>query len=81
MAKASYISLPNLLANKRLVPELVQQAVTPQNISNAVLEWLQPQQQQQIIASFADLHQQLQANGSKTAAQAISQLLEKPWWN
>lgn len=77
MAKANYISLPNLLANQTLVPELVQQAVTPENISHAVEQWLQPQQQQTVVARFTELHQQLQANGSETAAQAISQLLEK----
>lgn len=77
MAKAKYISLPNLLANQALVPELVQQAVTPENISQAVKQWLQPQQQQAVVARFIELHQQLQANGSETAAQAISQLLEK----
>lgn len=77
MAKAKYISLPNLLANQALVPELVQHAVTPESISQAVEQWLKPQQQQQIVARFTELHQQLQANGSETAAQAISQLIEK----
>ena len=47
MAKAKYISLPNLLANQALVPELVQHAVTPESISQAVEQWLKPQQQQQ----------------------------------
>lgn len=77
MAKAKYISLPNLLANQALVPELVQHAVTAENISQAVRQWLEPQQQQALVARFTELHQQLQANGSETAAQAISQLLEK----
>ena len=77
MAKAKYISLPNLLANQALVPELVQHAVTPESISQAVEQWLKPQQQQQIVARFTELHQQLQVNGSETAAQAISQLIEK----
>ncbi|MCB1673374.1 MAG: lipid-A-disaccharide synthase [Moraxellaceae bacterium] len=76
MAKAKYISLPNLLANQMLVPELVQGAVTADNISQAVAQGLQPQQQQQLVSRFTELHQQLQANGSQTAAQAICDLLE-----
>ena len=78
LSKARYISLPNLLANKALVPELVQNEVTPEHIAQATQHWLnQPQQTEQVLKKFNQLHQQLQANGSATAALAISQLIER----
>ena len=78
LSSARYISLPNLLANKALVPELVQNEVTPEHIAQATQHWLnQPQQTEQVLKKFNQLHQQLQANGSATAALAISQLIER----
>ena len=78
LSSARYISLPNLLANKALVPELVQNEVTPEHIAQATQHWLnQPQKTEQVLKKFNQLHQQLQANGSATAALAISQLIER----
>ena len=78
LSSARYISLPNLLANKALVPELVKSEVTPEHIAQATQHWLnQPQQTEQVLKKFNQLHQQLQANGSATAALAISQLIER----
>lgn len=78
LSKARYISLPNLLANQTLVPELVQNEVTPEHIAQATRHWLnQPQKTEQVLKKFNQLHQQLQANGSATAALAISQLIER----
>ena len=63
---------------ERLVPELVQSEVTPEHIAQATQHWLnQPQQTEQVLKKFNQLHQQLQANGSATAALAISQLIER----
>jgi lipid-A-disaccharide synthase len=78
LSKARYISLPNLLANKALVPELVQNEVTPERIAQATQYWLHhPQHTEQVIHTFNQLHQQLQADGSATAALAISKLIER----
>lgn len=77
LSKARYISLPNLLANKALVPELVQSEVTPESIAKATQYWLNnPQKTEQALKNFTQLHQQLQANGSQTAALAIKKLIE-----
>ncbi len=40
LIKTKYISLPNLLANKEIVPELVQENFTAQKIAFIVNEWL-----------------------------------------
>lgn len=78
LSSARYISLPNLLANQVLVPELVQNEVTPENIAQATQHWLnQPKQTEQVLKKFNQLHQQLQANGSATAALAITKLIAR----
>lgn len=78
LAHARYISLPNLLADEALVPELVQSQATPATIADASLGWLDaPDRQQRISTRFTELHRLLQVNGSETAAQAIQTLLEQ----
>ena len=78
LSKARYISLPNLLANKALVPELVQNQATANNIAQATQDWLNDTvKTTQVIHTFTELHQQLQADGSATAALAISRLIAR----
>ncbi|MEN9849568.1 MAG: lipid-A-disaccharide synthase [Pseudomonadota bacterium] len=74
--KIPYFSLPNLLAREALVPEFLQQAVTPENLGVAVLNWLQhPEEVQVLQARFMELHQELRKNASEQAARAIMELL------
>lgn len=76
LAHAKFISLPNLLADEALVPELVQSQATPDTIAKASLHWLDDHRQQEKISNrFTELHKMLQVNGSETAAEAIQQLI------
>lgn len=79
LVRIPFVSLPNLLAARRLVPELLQGQANPHNVSQEVLAWLNdPQRVAVTVASFDDFHTQLARNASVTGAQAISQLLAKP---
>ncbi|PTQ90320.1 lipid-A-disaccharide synthase [Agitococcus lubricus] len=79
LSHARFISLPNLLANEALVPELVQQQASAENIARASQAWLEhPQHIQQLQQRFDDLHRLLQADGSVTAAKAILKLINNP---
>jgi lipid-A-disaccharide synthase len=76
LVKLSYISLPNLLANEKLVPEFIQDAATPLAISKAILEFLdQPEKVIQLEERFLKMHLQLRCNASLKAAEAVEQLL------
>ncbi len=76
LSRANYISLPNLLANEALVPELVQQEADAQAIAKATFNWLDDtEHRQQVLARFKQLHQSLQANASQTGALAIMKLI------
>lgn len=77
LVKTPHISLPNLLAGKALVPELIQQDATPQKLANAVMDYFDnPEETQDLIETFAQMHGTLKRDASKRAAEAVSQLIE-----
>jgi len=72
MVKLPYYSLPNLLAGRRLVPELIQDQVTPENIGPLLLDWLDAQEKTEAtMEEFKKIHEELQINASATAANAV----------
>ncbi len=72
--KVKWFSLPNLLANKSLVPELLQDKVTVANIVPLIEERLY-QDQSQLNQAFVNIHQTLKQNASSKAAAAVIELL------
>ncbi|GAA6173064.1 lipid-A-disaccharide synthase [Colwellia sp. KU-HH00111] len=70
LVKLKWFSLPNLLANEALVPELLQDEVCPEQIIPLIKARLY-QDQSQLNASFERIHQQLQCNASEKAAKAV----------
>jgi len=73
--KLKWFSLPNLLANKTLVPELLQGQVQVDNIVPLVKERLY-QDQSNLDQAFTSIHTQLKQNASKQAATAVEQLYQ-----
>ena len=74
LVKLQWFSLPNLLANKSLVPELLQDEVCAERIVPLVKERLY-QDQTQLNDSFIAIHQQLKCNASQQAANAVIAVL------
>lgn len=72
--KLKWFSLPNLLANKALVPELLQGQVTVDNILPLVEERLY-QDQSTLNQVFTTIHRTLKQDASKQAANAVINLL------
>ncbi|WLQ14659.1 lipid-A-disaccharide synthase [Hahella aquimaris] len=77
LLKAKYISLPNLLADKALVPELIQQDATPSRLGGALLKELDVERRRSLEDEFEGLHKLIRQNASVVAAQAIAELIEK----
>lgn len=73
--KIPYISLPNLLANQKLVPEFVQENAQAQAIARSVLHFFQLPNHDLLRQKFADIHQTLKKNANQTAALAILDIL------
>ena len=71
------MSLPNILANEMLVPELLQGNATPEKLSAAVENALTNKTHRSYqMQKFSQIHQLLNLNASEKATQAITELLE-----
>lgn len=75
LIKTPYVSLPNILAGKEIVPELLQHDCTPENIANHVLPFLKSDNTE-LKATFLVLHKQIRCNADEQAAQAVLDVLE-----
>ncbi len=81
LVKTPYISLPNLLANEMLVPEMIQEDCTPEKLAEKLSVYLDQtesavQNRQVLIQRFTELHQFIQCDADSQAAQAVVDLLE-----
>lgn len=76
LVKVENVSLPNLLADEKLVPEFIQHEATPNKLGKAVLEYFQnPTAIENIHQRFNEIHQTLRQNASDKAADAILPLI------
>lgn len=70
--KLPYVGLPNILAKRFVVPELLQKDATVEKLTAAVAELYDNQaSRQDIIDTFTELHLSLKADSAKLAAEAI----------
>ncbi|MCG8392546.1 MAG: lipid-A-disaccharide synthase [Pseudomonadales bacterium] len=78
LVKSEFVSLPNLLCREAMVPELIQEDLTPAAIVRSVGEWLDnPEQANALKARFRAVHEQLRGGASEKAAAAVTGLLEQ----
>lgn len=73
LVKSPYVSLPNLLAQRLLVPELLQDDATPEALARTLLPLLDDGQVQ--TAGFDEIHRTLRRDASNQAADAVLSLL------
>lgn len=77
LIRVKYISLPNLLAGRRLVPEYFQSDCRAEVLGPALQYWLDhPDEAQSLARRFTDLHVSLRA-AEDGAAQAVLNLIER----
>ncbi len=75
MVKTQWVSLPNLIAQEMLVPELIQDAASPEAIADQLSAMLSDEASRHALETrFAEMHATLQRNASRRAAEAISLL-------
>lgn len=73
-----YIGLPNVLAGEFVVPELLQDDATPDNLAQALLNLLgDPLVQRRLESRFAELRASLRRCAAAAAARAIMPLLAR----
>ncbi|QLF94819.1 lipid-A-disaccharide synthase [Pseudomonas sp. ABC1] len=73
LVKSPYISLPNLLAQRMLVPELIQDAATPEALAQSLSPLLEHGEVQ--TEGFDRIHRLLRCGASEQAAEAVLELI------
>jgi lipid-A-disaccharide synthase len=72
----AWVGLPNILCQDFVVPELLQDAATPQAMANALQHWLDhPEQVNHLQQAFQDLHQSLKQDMSSLARHALQKII------
>lgn len=76
MGYQPWIGLPNILAREFLVPELLQDAATPQALADAIWAQLQDDNHRQRLEQrFIDMHHSLLRDTARESAQAVLKLI------
>lgn len=78
LVKSPFVGLPNLLAGKMLVPELLQQDATADNIAAKLTQFLENDSHtERLNQEFTRIHRDLKRNADEAAANAICRLLSR----
>lgn len=72
-----YVGLPNILAGKFIVPELLQEQGSPEALAKAILALLDKNTQvAQLIERFTEMHHTLNLPTGKLVAEVIAEIIE-----
>ena len=74
LVKIPYIGLPNIVAGKKVLPELIQEDMTPDNMAAEVLNFLEPSEHARIRAVLGDVAKRLGPSG---AVERVAKLILK----
>jgi lipid-A-disaccharide synthase len=76
MAYQPYVGLPNVLAGRYVVPEILQDEATPENLAEALLKLYEDKENAAAVEeAFTDIHLQLRQNTAEKAANAVIECL------
>lgn len=77
LIKTPYVSLPNLLAGREVVKELLQEECKPDKLAAELKPLLcDSTERAELMALFLELHQQIRCGADQQAAQAIIELIK-----
>lgn len=77
MQKSAYVALPNILAGRELVPELLQEDAVPARLAKALVEQYQRSQSDgDYQRACAHWHRELRQGGAGKAAEAVLALID-----
>jgi lipid-A-disaccharide synthase len=78
LVRVRRVALPNLLAGRDLVPELIQDDARPERLGAAVLRYLEdPSLVEGLRGEFRNLHRALRRGANELAAQAVLEVAER----
>ncbi|MGB9495023.1 MAG: lipid-A-disaccharide synthase [Azonexus sp.] len=76
LVRLPYVGLPNILAGRFVVPEILQDEATPENLADALVKLYEDKENAEAVAeAFTDIHLQLRQNNAEKAAAAVVECL------
>jgi lipid-A-disaccharide synthase len=73
-----YVGLPNILAGRFVVPEILQHFATPQALAEATLKQLRDEANRRTLTEiFTEMHHVLKQNTAQRAAEVVASVVEK----
>ena len=76
MAYQAFVGLPNILAGRSVVPEILQDDATPENLAETLVKLYEDKENAEAVAeAFTDIHLQLRQNTAEKAANAVIECL------
>ena len=76
MAYQPFVGLPNVLAGREVVPEILQDQATPENLAEALVKLYEDKANAEVVAEvFTEIHHQLRQNTAEKAANAVIECL------
>ena len=78
LIRPQLFSLPNILAGERLIPELIQEEATAENLARETKRWLESDiSRKNLKMRFLEIHEALQCDASGRAADAVAKLIQQ----
>jgi len=78
MVKITLVAMANLLAEREIRPEFLQNHCTPKNLSQAAIEYFENQGKvKTLIQEYKEIRRIIQKNANERATNALVSLLEK----
>lgn len=74
MLKTEFVSLPNILAGRELVPERLQEACTPEQLAEDVSKYLDGDNDA-LMSEFTRLHEVIRCDADASSARAVLNLI------
>ena len=76
MAYLPYVGLPNVLAGRFVVPEILQDQATPENLAEALVKLYEDKENAAAVEDeFTEIHHRLRQNTAEKAARAVLECL------
>lgn len=75
LVKIPYYSLPNIIAGKKVIQELIQRDATPENLANELEKLMNPETAQIQVMQLLTMHKKLLAGNSEDPIEAILDIL------
>ncbi|WP_173910503.1 lipid-A-disaccharide synthase [Acinetobacter sp. Marseille-Q1618] len=76
MVKIQYYSLPNIIAGKKVIQELIQSDATPENLATEIEKLMNIETSQIQVMQLITMHKQLLSDNSEDPVQVVLELLK-----